>query len=133
MGAEAGRVTLVPTRVRREAPSRQDWADIAKLPDWSGVWNPKITDQDAQIKTNPPPWNEKAKKQIDFMHHSVSLALARVHLDTRADLHRAQPILVRVIPVSRLDGQGAVRVSLPSAAEVNRIVDPADLVIAAQA
>jgi hypothetical protein len=49
------------------APTAQDWADIAKLPDWSGVWNPKITDQDAQIKTNPPPWNEKAAKQIEFM------------------------------------------------------------------
>src|SRR5262245_14076270 len=43
-------------------PSAKDWADIAKLPDWSGVWNPKITDQDAQVKTNPPPWNEKAGK-----------------------------------------------------------------------
>src|SRR4051812_7995140 len=48
-------------------PTAQDWADIAKLPDWSGVWNPKITDQDAQVKTNPPPWNEKAKKQIEYM------------------------------------------------------------------
>jgi hypothetical protein len=37
-------------------PAPQDWADIAKLPDWSGVWNPKITDQDAQVKTNMPPW-----------------------------------------------------------------------------
>ena len=49
------------------APTAQDWADIGKLPDWSGVWNPKITDQDAQIKTNPAPWNEKAAKQIEFM------------------------------------------------------------------
>ena len=48
-------------------PTAKDWADIAKLPDWSGVWNPKITDQDAQIKTNPPPWNEVAKKKIDHM------------------------------------------------------------------
>ena len=48
-------------------PTAQDWADIAKLPDWSGVWNPKITDQDAQIKTNPPPWNEMAAKQIQEM------------------------------------------------------------------
>lgn len=38
------------------APTAQDWADLAKLPDWSGVWNPKITDQDAQVKTNMPPW-----------------------------------------------------------------------------
>jgi hypothetical protein len=48
-------------------PTAQDWADLAKLPDWSGVWNPKITDQDAQVKTNPPPWNEKAAKKIEQM------------------------------------------------------------------
>ena len=41
-------------------PTVKDWADLAKLPDWSGVWNPKITDQDAQAKTNMPPWNPKA-------------------------------------------------------------------------
>src|SRR6267154_2137627 len=45
----------------------QDWVDIGKLPDWSGVWNPKITDQDAQVKTNPTPWNEVAAKKIEFM------------------------------------------------------------------
>src|SRR5471030_1584541 len=49
------------------APTAQDWADIGKLPDWSGVWNPKITDQDAQIKTNPTPWNEVAAKKIEAM------------------------------------------------------------------
>src|SRR6516165_5661021 len=48
-------------------PTAQDWADLAKLPDWSGVWNPKITDQDAQVKTNPPPWNEQAAKKIEAM------------------------------------------------------------------
>src|SRR5437899_12634634 len=45
-------------------PTAQDWADLAKLPDWSGVWNPKVTDQDAQVKTNPPPWNAKAAAKI---------------------------------------------------------------------
>jgi hypothetical protein len=49
------------------APTAQDWADIGKLPDWSGVWNPKITDQDAQVKTNPPPWNDVAAKKIEKM------------------------------------------------------------------
>ena len=48
-------------------PTAQDWADLGKLPDWSGVWNPKITDQDAQVKTNPPPWNEAAAKKMEFM------------------------------------------------------------------
>jgi hypothetical protein len=49
------------------APTAQDWADLGRLPDWSGVWNPKISDQDAQVKTNPPPWNEAAAKKIEFM------------------------------------------------------------------
>jgi hypothetical protein len=49
------------------APTAQDWADLGKLPDWSGVWNPKISDQDAQVKTNPPPWNEVAAKKIELM------------------------------------------------------------------
>jgi hypothetical protein len=48
------------------APTAKDWADLAKLPDWTGVWNPKITDQDAQIKTNMPPWTAKAMEQIKF-------------------------------------------------------------------
>jgi hypothetical protein len=49
------------------APSPQEWADLAKLPDWSGVWNPRITDQDAQIRTNMPPWTPKAAAQIAHM------------------------------------------------------------------
>jgi len=28
------------------------------------VWNPKITDQDAQVATNPPPWNEQAARKV---------------------------------------------------------------------
>src|SRR2546430_9880001 len=47
-------------------PTAKDWADLAKLPDWSGVWNPKITDQDAQAKTNMPPWTPKAAELISF-------------------------------------------------------------------
>src|SRR5579862_8268519 len=47
-------------------PTAQDWADLAKLPDWSGVWNPKITDQDAQAKTNMPPWIPAAAEKIKF-------------------------------------------------------------------
>src|ERR1700720_1765057 len=56
-----------PPSVINPAPTAQDWADLGKLPDWSGVWNPKVTDQDAQVKTNPPPWNEQAAKKIQLM------------------------------------------------------------------
>src|SRR5260221_11352814 len=48
------------------APSAQDWANLAKLPDWSGVWNPKITDQDMQAKTNMAPGNEKAAALVRY-------------------------------------------------------------------
>ena len=70
-------VSVIPTYAQQAAkkpptvinppPTAQDWADLAKLPDWTGVWNPKITDQDQQIKTNPPPWNEVAAKKINEM------------------------------------------------------------------
>lgn len=50
------------------APTAKDWADLGKLPDWSGVWNPNITDQDRQVHTNMPPWKpqyaEVIKKQL---------------------------------------------------------------------
>src|SRR6516165_4135387 len=48
-------------------PTAQDYADLAKLPDWSGVWNPKISDQDQQARNNPPPWNEKVAKEVEKM------------------------------------------------------------------
>ena len=66
VSAHAGEPAKKPT-VINPPPTAQDWADLAKLPDWSGVWNPKITDQDQQAKTNPPPWNEKAAKQAEHM------------------------------------------------------------------
>jgi hypothetical protein len=47
-------------------PKAQDWANLAKLPDWSGVWNPKITDQDAQARTNQPPWTPAAAELVKF-------------------------------------------------------------------
>jgi hypothetical protein len=51
----------------RAAPTR-DYQSLAKLPDWSGVWTPVISDQVAQEKSNPPPWNTKAAQQIEKMY-----------------------------------------------------------------
>jgi hypothetical protein len=48
-------------------PTAQDYVDLGKLPDWSGVWNPNISDQDRQALTNPPPWNEKVAKEVEKM------------------------------------------------------------------
>ena len=49
-------------------PSPQAWASIAKLPDWSGVWTPVISDQVAQEKTNRPPWTPQVESQIEHMY-----------------------------------------------------------------
>jgi hypothetical protein len=46
------------------APQAKDWADLARLPDWSGVWTPKISDQAAREKSDPVPWNPQAAAQI---------------------------------------------------------------------
>ena len=45
-------------------PQAKDWAALAKLPDWSGVWTPNITDQDARIETDPVPWNKAVAAQV---------------------------------------------------------------------
>jgi hypothetical protein len=45
-------------------PTAPQWSDLGKLPDWSGVWMPLIRDQEAQVRTNPPPWTPKVSAQI---------------------------------------------------------------------
>jgi hypothetical protein len=67
MPAQPGQASEKVPSVINPPPTAQDWADLAKLPDWSGVWNPKVTDQDAQVRTNPPPWNDKAARQVQQM------------------------------------------------------------------
>jgi len=49
------------------APEPKDWAALAKLPDWSGVWTPNMSDQEARIESDPVPWNPKAAAQIKQM------------------------------------------------------------------
>ena len=50
------------------APVAQDWADLARLPDWTGVWIPDIADQNAQVQSNPTPWTPDAQRQVDRMN-----------------------------------------------------------------
>lgn len=66
-------------------PTARDWADLAKLPDWSGVWNPKISDQDAQARTNPPPWTPKVAEQIR-------------HMQAEEKAGRPPPVFVNCLP-----------------------------------
>jgi hypothetical protein len=45
-------------------PQARDWAKLAALPDWSGVWTPNMSDQDARIASDPVPWTPAAAAQI---------------------------------------------------------------------
>src|SRR3982074_3710632 len=45
-------------------PQAGDGAALAKLPDWSGVWTPNMSDQDARIKGDPIPWKPAAAAQV---------------------------------------------------------------------
>ncbi len=45
-------------------PQAADWAALAELPDWSGVWTPNMTDQERRIRTDPVPWNSAAAAQV---------------------------------------------------------------------
>jgi hypothetical protein len=103
-------------------PTAQDWTDLGKLPDWSGVWNPKITDQDAQIKTNPTPWNEVAAKKIEFMFAEekagrprliFSYCLPEAHPSWMLISHNAMEILYtpgRVTMLGESDGDRIRRI-----------------------
>ena len=50
-----------------QGPAPADWAALAKLPDWSGVWVPDIQDQVRQVRGNPAPWTPEAGRRIAFL------------------------------------------------------------------
>lgn len=62
--AAAPVATGTPEPAINPAPTAADWAGLAQLPDWSGVWTPNISDQNARIKSDPIPWNKTAAEQI---------------------------------------------------------------------
>ena len=49
-------------------PTAEDYGALAKLPDWSGVWTPDITDQVVRERSNRPPWKPAIAKQIEKMY-----------------------------------------------------------------
>ncbi len=53
-----------PPPVLNPKPSAKDWADIARLPDWSGVWLPDRKHPNYPFGKVTPPWNAKAAAYI---------------------------------------------------------------------
>jgi hypothetical protein len=41
-----------------------DWAALAKLPDWSGVWVPDVADQHRREGSDLPPWTPKVAAEM---------------------------------------------------------------------
>src|SRR5258707_3504968 len=62
--AAAGSAVRAAESVTNPPPQPADWAALAKLPDWSGVWTPSMSDQNVRMKAAPPPWNPAAAAQI---------------------------------------------------------------------
>lgn len=48
-------------------PTPAQWTALARLPDWSGVWTPNVTDQDERITRDPTPWRSDIKRQVAAM------------------------------------------------------------------
>ena len=65
LAAAAGNPAIDPAN--NPAPRARDWLKLASLPDWSGVWTPNISDQEARIKSEPLPWNPAAAAQIQAL------------------------------------------------------------------
>jgi hypothetical protein len=62
-----------------------DYAALARLPDWSGVWVPDLQDQDAQVASNPTPWNARAQKTVG-------------HLEAEEQAGRPKGLFVNCLP-----------------------------------
>jgi hypothetical protein len=83
--ASLAMLTRAAETIINKPPTAQDWADLAKLPDWSGVWIPNISDQDEQRTTNPTPWTPKAAAQI-------------AHMASEERAGRPMPLFVNCLP-----------------------------------
>lgn len=62
--AAAPAFTQAPEDVANPAPTAKDWAAIAALPDWSGVWTPGPIDRFAPGTDTAPAWKPKQAEQI---------------------------------------------------------------------
>src|SRR5271169_6079949 len=69
--AAAAVITAANTSTAQEtgasAAREKEWAVMAALPDFSGVWVPDVKDQFRQEMANKPPWKAEVLAQIEHM------------------------------------------------------------------
>lgn len=62
-------------------PSADDWAALAALPDFGGVWVPDVADQRRKEKNEKPPWTPAVQPQIDFLFAADAAGRPKLLLD----------------------------------------------------
>jgi len=67
LGLTLCRGTRAAEPVQNPPPTPAQWAALAKLPDWSGVWTPFISDQFRRMTADPVPWKPEIAKQISAL------------------------------------------------------------------
>lgn len=69
------------TEINR-APSKRDWAQLARLPDWSGTWVPAPESLVFPLGHNEPSWTEAAGRQIEALKAAEAAGTPRnVYID----------------------------------------------------
>lgn len=63
--AQVERPTIQAEVPTGEGPAPEDWAALADLPDWTGVWVEDRLDQIRQERLNDVPWNEQTAVEVE--------------------------------------------------------------------
>jgi hypothetical protein len=67
----------VERHVLNPAPTRRDWAALAKLPDWSGTWAPAPDDRAFPLGRNEPQWLPDVAKQVQQLKDDDAAGMPR--------------------------------------------------------
>jgi hypothetical protein len=59
------------------APRPQDWAALAKLPDWSGTWSPAPDDRAFPLGRKEPKWLPGAERQVQKLKDDEAAGMPR--------------------------------------------------------
>jgi hypothetical protein len=67
LGVSSATAQTDPGEVRNATPNAKSWADIARLPDLSGVWTPGPMDKFPPGSTTAPPWKAEIARQVEAL------------------------------------------------------------------
>jgi len=65
MALSAWGTTFAASAILNAPPRASDWANLAKLPDWSGTWSPAPDDRAFPLGRKEPKWLPDAARQVE--------------------------------------------------------------------